>query len=57
MKFICPEHGEVISERIGYSCPLTGWCPVCNKILTDEDDGIRIVSKEEYMKKLQTNEE
>jgi hypothetical protein len=48
MKFVCPEHGEVTCKRLGYSCPLTGWCPVCDKMLTDKDDGgVMVMSAEE----------
>lgn len=47
MRFICPDHGEVKCERIGYSYPPTGWCPMCGKMLTDEDGGIRVMSNEE----------
>jgi hypothetical protein len=47
MKFVCPDHGEVKCERVGYSCPLTGWCPMCGKMLTDEDGGIRAMPDED----------
>ena len=35
MNFRCPDHGQVQPERIGYSFPATGWCPVCNRQLTE----------------------
>jgi hypothetical protein len=51
MRFVCSEHGEVKPKRIGYSCPATGWCPKCGKMLTDKDGGIRQLNEK------QSNEE
>ena len=39
LRFVCPEHGEVTCTRIGYGCSATGWCPKCNKMLTDTEGG------------------
>ncbi len=50
MKFICPTHGEVHSKRIGYSCPATGWCPICSTTLTDINGGINIITDEEALR-------
>ena len=50
MRFVCPEHGEVKPERTGYSCPATGWCPKCGKMLTEEDGGIRVMTAEDAQK-------
>ena len=36
-KFTCPEHGEVEPTKLGYSYPLTGWCPECGEMLEDEN--------------------
>ena len=52
MKFICPDHGEVKPTKIGYSAPITGWCPFCQKQLDDEDfEGFNILSEEEAILK------
>jgi len=50
MRFVCLEHGEVTCTRIGYSCPATGWCPKCGKMLNDEDGGIRVMTDDEAKK-------
>lgn len=47
MRFVCSEHGEVKCTRIGYSCPTTGWCPQCGKMLVDQDGGIRVMTADE----------
>ena len=36
-KFICPEHGEVKPTSLGYSYPMAGRCPFCEKWLYDEN--------------------
>ena len=47
MKFVCPEHGEVKGNEIYDSCPAQTACPHCDRMLTDLEGGIRMMSEEE----------
>lgn len=52
-KFICPIHGKFKPKVVNYSCPLTAFCPKCERLVKDSspDAGIKILTEEESRKK------
>ena len=43
-RFVCPEHGEIVPEKVNYSYPACAPCPQCGRVLYDEVAGARLRS-------------